>query len=117
MFDSCDNLVFSSFAGLLIGLCALVVGYLLWLEMKQIGCRSGGRRERRGPPGIAVPVHGLGFRSEASISTLMASSRIWTATAHGVDTRHGQRRIKAPALGHLSRMRPTVFLGTRTRTA
>jgi hypothetical protein len=113
--DFFGNCVFLWFLSSLIGLCALT-GDLLWLELKERGRQRRARCEHRGPPGLAILVRGLGFRSELSTESLTVLSKMRTASILEATSRQrAAHPIKTAIFDSLGRMHASVNLGAPTR--
>jgi hypothetical protein len=102
----------------LLGICIPVLGYLIWLEIKEFRRRTRGRSHRRNPQGIAVAVRGIGFRSSTTLNEPSTASRIWTARVQNVDAWLPERpSFEEPVLSCLAQSGRTVVLTGQTRTA
>jgi hypothetical protein len=86
MSNSLGNCVGLWLLSSLVGLIALT-GDLLWLELKERRGQRRAQREHRGPPGQAILVRGLGFRSEPSIKSLRLVSKMRTGSPLGARAR------------------------------
>jgi hypothetical protein len=111
-----SSMFLTAFLGSVLGLCALAIGYLAWLELMEFRRKQSLRRTRRGRPGLAFQVRALGVRSEAPMPYVNAVSRNWTLAAQKAGAWRTTHILKASGLG-AGRIDSAMLLSTQTRTA
>lgn len=83
------NCVYLPVLSWLVAMAVIFIGHLLILEYKHLRrkFRLHSQRQQLGPQGVAIPVRGLGPRSEASAGFAPASKN-WTVSSQKMDTAH-----------------------------